>query len=172
MANSVYKNYLNFLTDEKQKTDKYKNFKNNNKYREILEHVSREDGYKYLNNILIEFNEIKEYVICDFIIMNDMFGNPILNGYSLPNGVNILCSPTTLRYIYHALTILKYYKTTNCKNMVEIGCGYGGLFLAIVYFSKHLNISIDKYYLIDLPEANNLIKEKPSFNFSNYFVYF
>ena len=40
----------------------------------------------------------------------------------------------------------------------DVGCGYGGLFLAIVYFSKHLNISIDKYYLIDLPEANNLIE--------------
>jgi hypothetical protein len=41
--------------------------------------------------------------------------------------------------------------------MVEIGCGYGGLFIAICYFSKLLNINIENYYIIDFPEVCSLI---------------
>ena len=41
--------------------------------------------------------------------------------------------------------------------MVEVGCGYGGLFLGICYFAKILNIKIEHYYFIDLPEICNLI---------------
>lgn len=158
MSNNVYSNYINFLTYEKTNPNKYDNFKNDSKYREILEHVSLEDGKEYLNHILSDFIEIEEEKIINFTIINEMFGNSIKNCYNLPSGKTINCSPTTLRYIYHSLIILNHYKTTNCKNFVEIGCGYGGLFLAIVYFSKHLNCAIDKYYLIDLPEANDLIE--------------
>jgi len=42
--------------------------------------------------------------------------------------------------------------------MVEVGCGYGGLFLAICYFSKLFNIKIDHYCFIDLPQVSALIK--------------
>jgi hypothetical protein len=43
------------------------------------------------------------------------------------------------------------------KHIVEIGCGYGGLFLAINFFAHELNIQIDEYFLIDLEDNINLI---------------
>ena len=70
----------------------------------------------------------------------------------------IVCSPTSLRYVLHSLLILKYIKGTSTRKIVEVGCGYGGLFLGINYFSKILNITIDNYYFIDLPEICGLIK--------------
>jgi uncharacterized protein YkvS len=62
-----------------------------------------------------------------------------------------------LRYIYHALIILTYYKKTSCKNIVEVGCGYGGLCLAINYFSKILDVTIQNYNIIDLKSVCKLI---------------
>jgi hypothetical protein len=53
--------------------------------------------------------------------------------------------------------ILGYFKKTELNEIVEIGSGYGGLFLAIDYFSKILKIEIKKYNLIDLPIACELI---------------
>jgi hypothetical protein len=41
--------------------------------------------------------------------------------------------------------------------MCEVGCGYGGLFLAINFFSKILDISVKQYHIVDLPEVCNLI---------------
>jgi hypothetical protein len=43
------------------------------------------------------------------------------------------------------------------SNIIEVGCGYGGLFLAVCYFSKILGISIGRYYMIDLPGTTDLI---------------
>jgi len=89
--------------------------------------------------------------------LNDKYGNPKKETF-MYNDIKIICSPTSLRYILHSLIILKYIKYTNLKKIVEVGCGYGGLFLAINYFSKLLNIEIEKYYFIDLPEICDLIK--------------
>jgi len=103
-----------------------------------------------------EFTTISYEDIIGFIEINDTNGSPNKNIFVYKDN-QILCSPTSLRYIYHALTILEYYKTTNCENMVEVGCGYGGLCLAINYFARLMNIVIKKYNLVDLPEACNLI---------------
>lgn len=89
--------------------------------------------------------------------MNDKYGNPKQHKF-MYNGLEIMCSPTSLRYVFHSLLILKHFKTVSTKKMVEVGCGYGGLFLGINHFAKILNMEIDKYYFIDLPEVTNLIK--------------
>jgi hypothetical protein len=151
-----YTNYLKNIVDDEDKLSKSQ-FKSNKHYRGILEHVSYELGIKYLELIQNEFINIKYDNILDFVSLNDKYGNPELFNYSFMNK-NIICSPTTLRYVYHALTILNYYKNTECKNIVEVGCGYGGLCLAISFFSKVLNIKINDYNIIDLPEPCKLIK--------------
>ena len=150
-----YKNYvkdvINNLTD----------FKNNIKYNDILEHVSEEQGSEYVNYIEIflkeTFTQISFDNINDYLLLNDKYGNPKKYSYTIFDNT-ILCSPSSLRYIYHSLIILKYIKYTNSKKIVEVGCGYGGLFLAINHFSKILDILIDKYYLIDLPIICHVIK--------------
>ena len=150
-----YENYVNNVINN------LNDFKNNEKYNCILEHLSEEKGSEYVNYIesfLKEtFTEISFDNINDYLLLNDKYGNPKKCSYTIFNN-KILCSPSSLRYIYHSLIILKYIKYTNSKKIVEVGCGYGGLFLAINHFSKILEIPIDKYYLIDLPIICELIK--------------
>jgi hypothetical protein len=87
-----------------------------------------------------------------------MYGYPEKYAFRFSDGSITMCSPTSLRYVYHSIVILNYYKLKNkTKNVVEVGCGYGGLFLGISYFSKIMNITIDHYYFVDLPEICSLI---------------
>lgn len=132
------------------------NFKNNYHYNGILEHVSYEQGIKYLELILNEFPNILYDSIVEFVKINDRIGFPKKYTYNLNNTL-LECSPSSLRYIYHSLLILKHYKEKNKKEIVELGCGYGGLFLAISFFSNILGINIEKYYMIDLPVVCKLI---------------
>ena len=153
----MYNNYNGFL--QTLNIDLLNNtpFKTNTQYSGILEHVSYELGTKYLNLIQTEFPHINPETICDFLALNDKYGSPKMYSYLLGD-ININCSPTSLRYIYHALMILNHYKNSLCENIVEVGCGYGGLCLAINFFSNLLEIKIKDYNLIDLPEPCKLIK--------------
>jgi hypothetical protein len=148
----MYSEYKEFL----KKADTKKNvWKSDPKYTYVLEHISRELGEKYLQYIHSEFSEITDEQIKEFVKINDFYGYPIKEKYN-----DLECSPTTLRYIYHALIILKLYKAQEKmqkRSIVELGCGYGGLFLAICYFSRIKNIHINSYFLVDLPEARDLI---------------
>ena len=155
----MYSSYQNSVNNILKSNDL--NFKSNKSYNSILEHVSFEQGKEYISLIIEiineDFKEITFENINDYLLMNDKYGNPKKEIFFY-NNEQIICSPTSLRYIFHSLIILKYLKDISNKKMVEVGCGYGGLFLAINHFSKILNIVIDNYYFIDLPEICGLIK--------------
>ncbi len=151
----MYNDYQSFLKTPVDIETFY--FKSNHTYCGILEHVSFDFGNQYLNLIIDEFPDINFSVINDFCNINDSYGNPKKERF-IKNKNILICSPTSLRYIYHALTILKYYHNTECKNIVEVGCGYGGLCLAINYFMKYFETQINNYHIIDLPEPLNLIE--------------
>jgi len=151
----MYTDYVNYLQSNINIDNDH--FKSNTNYNGILEHVSYELGSSYIKLIEEEFPNITYENIIGFVELNDKYGFPNKNMF-LFKYLNIIeCSPTSLRYIYHALTILNHYNTTDCENMVEVGCGYGGLCLSIQYFANILNIHIKKYNIVDLPEACNLI---------------
>lgn len=154
----MYNNYLNFLKQTESINIETLPFKSNNGYCGILEHVSTTHGENYLKLILEEFPNINTNKILNFCILNDKYGNPYKHKFNV-NNFSILCSPTSLRYVYHSLLILKYIETTKCKNIVEVGCGYGGLCLSINYFINEFNIDIDTYNIIDMTEPINLIKK-------------
>jgi hypothetical protein len=144
------------------------NFKSNNTYNSILEHVSYNLGVDYLTNILQEFPDININHIIEFCKINDKYGSP--NKYNYPS--DLYCSPTSLRYIYHSLLILTHIKQTNNIKICEVGGGYGGLFLSINYFSNLLNINIEHYYIVDLPETCNLINIYLNYNKNNIYINF
>jgi putative sugar O-methyltransferase len=152
----MYSDYSLFIKNINKTNIIDSNFKSHNNYTSILEHVSENLGQEYINYIKKNFQEISNNDIIKFINLNDLYGNPKKYDLKLDE-TTINCSPTSLRYIYHALLILQYYKDTECDSIVEVGCGYGGLFLALNFFSNILNIKIFKYYIIDLPESLSLI---------------
>lgn len=140
----TYNNFIGSLND-------VSNFKNDYRYTYVLEHVSQEQGNEYYKLLKYECN-LTDNIIWEFCELNDSIGNP--NKYVI-NGKNV--SPTSLRYLYHAYTAITYFGQPNLK-IVELGCGYGGLCLAINYLSSFLNVTIESYDLIDLDNAIRIQK--------------
>lgn len=140
----MYDNYVRVLSTIRSKHDQ---FKSNPEYMGILEHVSQEFGEQYLSLLLNEVGMPIDHII-GFCNINDSFGGPVMYKVgNLPNPV----SPTSLRYLYHASQVLKSSKGADC--FVEVGGGYGGLYLALTYLSK---TPICEYHLVDLDQSINL----------------
>jgi hypothetical protein len=139
---ALYVDYVESIS----KTNDLSNFKNHPSYTYMLEHVSSDLGNKYLKYIRMNTKfTIKDVV--SFCNLNDSFGNPNTVEYGI-----VTTSPTSLRYIYIAHLILEHFKSLNLPviDIVEIGGGYGGLCLAIHYFSEKYNLKINSYKIIDL----------------------
>jgi hypothetical protein len=150
----MYEKYIEVINDAVARKD-ITQFKNQYHYTGVLEHVSYDLGFEYLHNIL-KNTKISYQQIQDFCAKNDKVGSPKLHTYP-----KLKVSPSSLRYIYHAHLILTYLKAryTNPDHeheIVEVGGGYGGLFLAIDHFAKLYNVKIKSYDIIDLPEVIKL----------------
>jgi hypothetical protein len=150
-----YSDYEEFIHSIVKDGD-FRNFKSNPVYTNILEHVSSEYGKQYLYLIRVMFS-IPDELIKEFGYMNDLHGMPTKVVYD----GNICISPTSLRYIFHSLLILRNMKSHRLTtvNIVEVGCGYGGLALAIYYFSKLVGIKVTSYHMIDLDAPSSLQKK-------------
>ena len=112
----------------------------------MLEHVSQDIGTRYYQLLKPLFSNS---IILEFCRINDGVGDPIK---SYINGLESSVSPSSLRYLYHAYLSLKHIQTLKLSSIdiVELGCGYGGLCIAIDYVSKNMNINIHSYTCIDL----------------------
>jgi hypothetical protein len=143
-----YNNYVKTLLTTKDLSA----FKSNPTYTYMLEHVSQEQGQQYYNLIKQEF-KLSDLIISQFCNQNDRIGNPNQFDYSFGK-----CSPTSLRYIYHALLTLSHCKLLgqNSLKIIEIGGGYGGLAYAINHFAPSNDINIESYHMIDLNDPVNL----------------
>jgi putative sugar O-methyltransferase len=94
-------------------------FRRNPIYTRVLEHVSEEQGEKYLQVICKDadiFSAINNFK------PNDDYGSPRMYDYP---GIGMI-SPTTLRYIKVLVDLKRHFQTLNNLNMCEIGVGYGG----------------------------------------------
>lgn len=137
----------------------FQTFKQNSYYTEILEHTSYETGLLYHEYIKKIFPEYIRYI--EFFKKNDLLGSATTHNYA-PIG-NI--SPSTLRYI-KVLSEIKHLFPINFdhKNIIEIGCGYGGQ--CFVFSQIFPNC---KYHIVDLPETQSLIKKYLNrLNLTNY----
>jgi hypothetical protein len=141
---ATYVNYVNVLTA----TGDLSSFKSASEYTYMLEHVDYKLGLKYLIKMLSLGISMKD--VEDFAKINDSIGSP--TKYKYPH-ILIPISPSNLRYVYQAHLILSHFRTHGTHiNIVEIGGGYGGLYLAINHFYKRFGMTIDSYSIIDLPE--------------------
>ena len=136
------------------------NFKNNNNYKEILEHIDHNLGKQYLNIIKNNFKQFYESnfdTLKNICNLNDKYGKT--TKYQFENFIT--CSPTNLRYLLHSLLFLediKKYKLNNI-DIIEIGGGYGGLCFFIHNIAPLYEININSYTIFDLLEAS-LLQEK------------
>ena len=134
--------YRHFVNQCLSNEELFKNFKQNNIYKNILEHVSNEIGSEYLKIIKKQTHSIIKKI--DKVKMNDLVGGSNLVDYK---GVGHI-SPSSLRYAKVLSDILVLFKKKKFKKIAEIGTGYGGQFLI---FDQFLDFS--NYYLFDLKEV-------------------
>lgn len=132
----------------------FKNFRQNDVYNQILEHVSQTQGQDYLDvinkNMQVKFTDDEWDNFCD----NDLYGSPKMYSYKI-NERNIILSPTTIRYAKVLQDIVTLFDVGKIKSIAEIGIGYAGQCRLL---TSYIN-SLDNYSLFDLPEVLELAKK-------------
>lgn len=153
----TYNPYINVInkTNNLQPEEWY--FKSDPQYQGVLEHVSQSDGNAYWDHLKKEFPD-KLYQKDKFITLahtNDSLGKP--TKFDIKDFTN--CSPTNLRYLYHAFLILQLIKKyQNNVDIVEIGGGYGGLAFYLRHLCELFEVEISSHTIIDLESVANLQK--------------
>lgn len=146
--------YLSFTNAIKQiiESGDISNFKFNPEVNIMLEHVSKPCGQQYLDLIFSQTSLTKEQ-ITSYCHKNDLYGQGVKCDYGW-----ITTSPSNLRYIFHSHLILSHMKRIGKQayDVVEVGCGYGGLCLAMIELAPIYGITISTYQLVDLPEISQL----------------
>lgn len=128
--------------------ENFANFKQDSRYRYILEGGTKNTFDYFLNKIKSLDNNSIFFDNLELFRRNDFYGNPDL--YEDPDIGKF--SLTTLKYVYNALEIVEYVKDSEIDKIVEIGGGYGGL---AVVLGGILDFS--QYTLVDLPETCKLV---------------
>lgn len=126
------------LTDESA----FANFKSNNDYISIVGTPSPYQLRHFMNKIedfpefMAKFDEFRR---------NDQYGNPPF----IDEKTNL--SLGTIRYIHSLCDLKKHFGSLDGLTIAEMGCGYGGLALAI-----HTVYKPKRYCVIYLPEVQQL----------------
>jgi hypothetical protein len=141
--------YNSFCQNASENSEIFSNFRTNEVYRGILEHVSMEQGRDYLNVILQQDPEILTHL--QAFKKNDSLGNPLLYSYDKTG----MISPTTLRYIKVASNLMQLFGSSlDGGSIIEIGGGYGGQCRILSELVKYKN-----YTIVDLPGPLALTKK-------------
>jgi hypothetical protein len=156
----MYTRYQAAITSQLDKKPEDLDFKSNEDYRVILEHCSEQQGKAYLDEIKKHFSEFyakHKDKLKDICQVNDKYGKTIKVDFQ----DFMSCSPSNLRYIFHALLILRDMQQHGLRevDIIEIGGGYGGLCLVLQNLAPLCNIRLNSYFIFDLVEASQLQKK-------------
>jgi len=123
----------------------FMNFRQNEIYRRILEHVDQNTGRLYLDEIERTRKELLSDI--DKIKENDLNGNPDIYDYDI---IGKIC-PSTLRYAKVLADLLNKFHSLDGLKIVEVGVGYGGQCRVINSLCKP-----KEYTLVDIKPALSL----------------
>ena len=133
----------------------FSNFRRNQDYNKILEHVSNEQGKSYLDEIVKNNSKLLLYM--PTFKKNDEWGNPRLSEYAKIGKI----SPSTLRYIKVLGDLIDLFGKLDGYKICEIGVGYGGQCRII-----NSIMSPAQYTLVDIKPALMLTQRY----LDNYFL--
>ena len=137
--------YLQIISSAVQNNESFAKFRSNREYRQILEHVSKSQGYEYLRESDLNTSKLKEMIAkVDFL---NICGLPLVYFYPRLG----FLSPTTLRYIKVFNELIRLFPNIAEMNIAEIGGGFGGQAAVLRKLS-----GFKSYTIYDLPEVHEL----------------
>ncbi len=132
--------YPEFCAQAAQNEALFSQFKRHPIYVSVLEHVTFEQGRKYLDEIKRQTPELLDQI--DLFKKNDQIGNPKTYFYKETG----MISPTTLRYLKIASDLKKQFGNLDHFSIIEIGGGYGGqckIIADLFHFKKYTIIDLE-----------------------------
>ncbi len=148
---SLYEEYLRAVRVAIQQPPSEWTFKSSPGYRQVLEHVSPEQGAAFLEwAFLADVEQLSGGLVRGLAALNDSVGQPVRHGSALGR-----FSPSNWRYLCHALKVWQHIDTLGLDrvDIIEIGGGYGGLALYVRGLASLFSTPVRAYYLVDLPEV-------------------
>lgn len=137
--------------------DAFENFKQAPAYRDVLEHVTEQQGAVYLDILKRRDDGMLKRAL-ETVLISDSVGNPVKFTYP---GFAMPLSGTTLRYVKVASDLKRLFGE-GVNSVAEIGCGYGGQCLV-----NDQLLNIEHATLFDLPFVNQLIQRYLGYTLMN-----
>ena len=137
--------YSKYVSKIAKNPKKMRRFRRPYTYRQILEHVNWQTGQKYIDRFL-ELGGTKQEILG--LPLKDKIGGP--RKYYYPNYGWL--NPTFIRYLAVKQEIKSLFNLEEISKIGEIGCGFGGQFLALANEK-----SLTAYYFYDLPPVQKII---------------
>ncbi len=112
--------YVSIVNIAAESDETFNRFRSNRQYRQILEHVTKDLGDRYLSEIK---SLEKDYAKLFSGVRNvDQIGGPLRYRYKVLGKL----SPTTIRYMYVHLRLRHHFGSLEGYRIIEIGGGFGG----------------------------------------------
>jgi len=160
-----YHVFSNFCKEAAENDHIFKTFKQDPRFTNMLEHVSYNQGIKYLEKLISEYDDLINKINWNEIQQNDTIGEPAKYDFAHHLSKYVILkhyvfSPSTLRYLILGLDILKHISKYNKTiNIVEIGGGYGAQANILNILSSLFDIKINQYTILDT-EYLNILQSK------------
>jgi hypothetical protein len=150
-----YDGYRRVIADEVTRPPSEWTFKGNPAYRQILEHVTPEQGHQFIACARAEFPELwtaLTVLVPQIAMANDDLGQPVRSRF---DELVLECSPSNLRYLWHALQTWQHIDALGQPqvHLVELGGGYGGLASYVYGLADLFMTKLASYTIVDLPEV-------------------
>jgi hypothetical protein len=126
-------------------------FKSESAVRTVLDGCTKSQGQAYLDRIGEEFPDVSYAALKEYVQRNDALGDPNMCILLTAGNEMLFCSPANMRYAYYALCVLRDCRARGCRSIVEVGGGYGGLFIAIDSLKAIVGAEITEYRIVEIP---------------------
>jgi hypothetical protein len=126
-------------------------FKSAPAVRTVLDGCSKSQGQAYLDRLCEEFPDVSYAALKAYVQRNDSLGDPNMCILLTAANEMLFCSPANMRYAYYACCVLRDCRARGCRTIVEVGGGYGGLFLAVDSLKAALETEITDYRIVEIP---------------------
>jgi hypothetical protein len=139
--------YTDFIQAVNENSSLFKKFRTNYVYRQILEHVTYQQGMTYFEK-LSERHQSKLAALPNKNL--SLVGSPRTYHYKRLGSI----SPTMIRYEFVSQEIERIFGPSIGSEIVEIGVGFGGQYAVL-----EKSFSFSSYRMFDLPEVMLLVRK-------------